>query len=738
MVVTESETEVSIDNQLTAKGWVLDPRNPDRNVYKQQARTAEQNAKLGRMRPDYVLYADKHSDKPTIVIEAKRPGESLQAGLQKAVEIYAQRIDAPIIIASDGYFFKTWHRTFKEPLFLDNREVNDFFNSDTALLFVKSSNISIFSKTVPLKHTELIEKFKKANDILKREGLSAGVERFSEFANLMFLKLLFENQNHDKWQDIEKKSGEGLLKAVQSEFKELKKIYPNLIDKTKIQSPKNMERLVEILSSFQLSHVASDIKGAAFEHFIHSYTKGTKNDLGQYFTPRHIIKMIVHLLAPKIGEKIYDPFCGTGGMLIECFRYINSFLSSDSDKITLKKDTLFGRDNADVARIATMNMVMFGDGHTNITRGDSYAALGKTKNTYDITITNIPFSQQTDFYDHYPIKPKNLKQNGDSIGVQHCLESLKNNENSRAAIIVPIGFLHKPELMNERLYIARNWEISCIVELSPKCFNPYTEQQTAVLILKKRKHKLSSDIKYIEVKYHKVQNDGFSQDGYRVPQIGENDIDKVIDGKDYRMVKISLASDGSKFKTINFFCRANEYPLKELAYVKKGNNITPKTNIRYVINGEHPIMMTADLAKNHVNYHLTDSNFKINNKALEEVKPYLFSEKTILIPTSGKSTLLNRRSLLGIKSYVTNTVTGIEANVERIHPYCLFYFFLNFDAELITYDLGYPGISTNILEMVPIPQYSEQRQKEIIAQIESLVKLHKTLQEDHKKVTHIL
>lgn len=82
-----------------------------------------------------------------------------------------------------------------------------------------------------------------------------------------------------------------------------------------------MERLMELLSSFRLSSVRDDIKGIAFEHFIHSYTRGTNNDLGQYFTPRHIVRMMVHFLKPQIGETIHDPFCGTGGMLIECFRY---------------------------------------------------------------------------------------------------------------------------------------------------------------------------------------------------------------------------------------------------------------------------------------------------------------------------------------------------------------------------------------------------------------------------------
>ena len=73
MPVTEHEVETIINMQLAAWGWQLDARTPKRNVYKQQARTDEQNRALKPNRPDYVLYAYCDSDKPSIVIETKRP-----------------------------------------------------------------------------------------------------------------------------------------------------------------------------------------------------------------------------------------------------------------------------------------------------------------------------------------------------------------------------------------------------------------------------------------------------------------------------------------------------------------------------------------------------------------------------------------------------------------------------------------------------------------------------------------
>ena len=516
------------------------------------------------------------------------------------------------------------------------------------------------------------------------------------------------------------------MKVVETMLSELKK-EGQLFEYSQIKNPKNMEKLVEILSSFHLSSVRFDIKGLAFEHFIHSYTRGIKNDLGQFFTPRHIVKMMVQFLKPQIGETIYDPFCGTGGMLIECFRYISQRISNPQDKQTLRKKTLFGRDHTNVARIAMMNMIMFGDGHSNISRGDSFALLGETKNKFDIVITNIPFSQETDFYSSYPVIPSGEK-NGDSVAVQHCLESLKQKDTSRAAVIVPIGFLYKDELREERKYILKNWSLERVVELSPKCFQPYTEQQTAVLFVRQSTQSTSSYV------YNRIKNDGFSQDGYRVPLLGENDIDRTIDDEGGIRYQVSDYNQ-NKFKRISFSVRSDSVKLNEVATVTAGTGkISPKTKIGDVNNGIYPIMMVADLAKHHIDYFLTESSYKITESAVQKKKPHLFQKNTILIPTTGKASLKNHRALLGIDAYATSTLTGIESMEDRIHPYCLFYFFLNFDIEHITYDLGYPGITTSVLKQILIPNYTDKQQHEIIKRISEAVEFQKKLKAKHAEI----
>ena len=83
-----------------------------------------------------------------------------------------------------------------------------------------------------------------------------------------------------------------------------------------IARPDTLKEVVDGLSGLSLLDVDSDVKGDAFEYFLkHSVTVG--NDLGEYFTPRHIVKLVVDLVDPAYMEKVYDPCCGTGGFLIE-------------------------------------------------------------------------------------------------------------------------------------------------------------------------------------------------------------------------------------------------------------------------------------------------------------------------------------------------------------------------------------------------------------------------------------
>ncbi|MCY4220218.1 MAG: N-6 DNA methylase [Thiotrichales bacterium] len=195
------------------------------------------------------------------------------------------------------------------------------------------------------------------------------------------------------------------------------------ISSTKIEDDQILQNIILSLSPLQLSSVDEDIKGVAFEHFIQK-TTDTQNDLGEYFTPRHIVRFMVKLLGPEFGKSVYDPFCGTGGFLTESFKHLSHQvgISLDANNV-LQKDSVFGGELTTTARIAKMNMILFGDGHSGVNKQDSIKT--DTDEQFDYVLSNIPFSQTIT---HNTLKQfQGLASNGDSACVLRCFNSLKSS-----------------------------------------------------------------------------------------------------------------------------------------------------------------------------------------------------------------------------------------------------------------------------------------------------------------------
>ena len=220
-----------------------------------------------------------------------------------------------------------------------------------------------------------------------------------------------------------------MLKWFSSEYKD-----ESLFRGLKIRHPDNLREIIRLLDDLQLTDINADVKGDAFEYFIRSYSASNPSDSGEIFTPRHIVKTLVKLVNPQIGETIYDPFCGTGGMLIVAFKHIMANMAhTEVNQKRLRESTLYGRELTRTASIAKMNMILAGDGHNNIERLDSLA--NPVDDKFDLVITNYPFAQKTRYGEKYSVPSRN----GDLVCPQHCFRSLKRG--GRMAIIAPDGFL---------------------------------------------------------------------------------------------------------------------------------------------------------------------------------------------------------------------------------------------------------------------------------------------------------
>lgn len=517
----EADTRKLIDTSLENLGWIF--KGKEKNVYLEQPRTEEERQALEHKRPDYVLYSKDHE--PLIVIEAKKKGERIDSALEQGI-FYAQRLKAPLVYATDGVFCKAFHVEANRPPLLNGNELDEFIRQALALRFMGNYDVNTVSPKVQYDRKELIKIFDNANNMLRGDGLRAGIERFGEFANILFIKLLSEKGNIDdscSWETIKRMPISTRINYINNTvYNTLNANY-----NTEIFTPLTMrdnEILDEIMKSLDpltLTDVDSDVKGDAFEYFLKAST-ASGNDLGEYFTPRHIVKTMVRLTNPQIGEKVYDPFCGTGGFLIESFRHIyNNMPRNEATEKMLRENTIFGNEITNTARITKMNMILAGDGHSGIHKIDSLA--NPVDGKYDVVLANMPYSQKTKWGNLYDVPSKN----GDSICVQHCMKAISStSENGRMALVVPEGFLFRKDLKKTREYLLENSELQSIISLPQGVFLPYTGVKTDIIYATKVNQKIPSSKKRKNYWYFEVKNDGYSLDNYRRKLDTQSDLQK--------------------------------------------------------------------------------------------------------------------------------------------------------------------------------------------------------------------
>lgn len=580
----ERDTEILIDNQLTNLGWNNNPDHKDRNVYQQRVKTDKQKALLKGKRPDYTLY-ETNSDRPLAIIEAKKPGQNIQDAINQGLA-YANLLDAPIVFATDGVFTKAIHTKVNKPLKLNGEDIDELIRETLALGFLKTNEVNTLDKRVIKSRGELISVFETVNVLLREEGLQQGLERFTEFSNILFLKVLSEVEDGKeqfgikskidkayRWNYFREKTGQELLSYVSDTV--LKWFSQEYKDETifqglKIKHPDNLKEIINLLDDLQLTDINADIKGDAFEYFIRSYSASNPSDLGEIFTPRHIVKTAVKLVNPQIGEKIYDPFCGTGGMLIVAFKHImDSMARTDFNLGVLKEQTLYGSELTRTASIAKMNMILAGDGHNNIVRQDSLA--NPVDNLYDCIITNFPFAQKTRYGDKYTIP----NRNGDIICPQHCFRALK--EGGRMALIAPDGFLtnkNSKAYESIRKYLIENSTLKSVISLPRGAFEPYNRAKASILYFTDiKKSKTKSHFWYINVK-----NDGYTLDKKRTKIDGINDLEFILSEKNLDTQAENYLIELGITKIHISDIKTNEYVLNAAPYIKLPDFTNSKYN----------------------------------------------------------------------------------------------------------------------------------------------------------------
>lgn len=238
--------------------------------------------------------------------------------------------------------------------------------------------------------------------------------------------------------------------------------------KNKIQSGYNLREVINRIDELRFrSHAEKHEMSHLYETKIQNMGNAGRNG-GEYYTPRPLIKTIVKVVDPKIGDKIYDGAVGSAGFLCEAFEYLK-----ESKKLTtkdieiLQKKTFFGKEKKSLAYIiGTMNMILHGVEAPNIVHTNTLAenlADIQEKDRFDVVLANPPFGgkERAEVQQNFPIKTGETA----SLFLQHFIKVLKAG--GKAGVVIKNTFLSNTDnaSVSIRKLLLENCNLHTVLEL---------------------------------------------------------------------------------------------------------------------------------------------------------------------------------------------------------------------------------------------------------------------------------
>lgn len=266
----------------------------------------------------------------------------------------------------------------------------------------------------------------------------------------------------------------------------------------------NKERLSDALLKDLIEHfsmqpfgnkdVDSDQLGDAYEYLIKKFADATNKKAGEFYTPRSVVRLMIDMLDPKEADTIYDPACGTGGMLLAAVQHVNE-QHGDVKRLWGK---LYGQEkNLTTSSIARMNLFLHGIEDFHVVRGDTLRSPaffeGDRLATFDCVIANPPFSLEKWGEDLWVNDPfgRNFaglppSSSGDFAWVQHMVKSMAD-VSGRMAVVLPQGALFRKGVEgNIRQKLLEMDLVEAVIGLAPNLFYG-TGLAACILVLRKRK-----------------------------------------------------------------------------------------------------------------------------------------------------------------------------------------------------------------------------------------------------------
>ena len=265
--------------------------------------------------------------------------------------------------------------------------------------------------------------------------------------------------------------------------------------------PERLERLIEHFTQKYLgpSEVSNDLLGRGYEYLLKEFSDESATSAGQFFTPREVIHLLVRILDPQPKESIYDPACGSAGMLIEA---ANEVIASGGSVAQMR---FYGQEiNQTSAAIGRMNLFIHDVEDAQVLRGDTLRdpkfvdSAGKL-DQFDLVVANPPFSLHPWGAETWAADPHRRaiggvppKSNGDFAWIQHMVASMTPNT-GRVGVVMPNGALFRGGAEAKiRQHLIETDQLEAVIGLAPNLFYG-TPIPACLLIFKATKTKDRTD-----------------------------------------------------------------------------------------------------------------------------------------------------------------------------------------------------------------------------------------------------
>ncbi|OGZ40556.1 MAG: hypothetical protein A3B04_00355 [Candidatus Portnoybacteria bacterium RIFCSPLOWO2_02_FULL_39_11] len=468
---------------------------------------------------DIVVYK-KDKITPYIIIEVKSPTE--KKGIDQ-LRTYLNAEGSEIGVWSNGKERVILYRPYPKEF---NDSLSDIPRADQTIddLFEVKRTWNELNPTF-----DFVEIIKRIEE-LALAGSGANV--FEEIFKIIYAKLYDEEMARKRRENQEVlfrkyRDPQKTYDVINEElFKKAIKEWPDTFESSdRIRlSPERLNICVPFLENIRLFETGQgeyEIIDSAFEHLITEVSKGKK---GQYFTPRHVIKMCVKMLNPKADEYIIDPACGSGGFLLHTMYSVwDNFLKTDAARKDYAGKYLYGLDFDDnMRRISQALMLIAGDGRHHIFKRNSLDArdwqgeesedarvalrslLIKSGNVsdnkenqltfrylnFDILLTNPPFAGENPdqgLLRQYELAKKDgrVRNNVERhiLFIERSLDAVRPG--GRLGIVLPQGVLNNTNMEYIREWLFGKARILAVVGLHGNTFKPHPGTKTSVLFLQK-------------------------------------------------------------------------------------------------------------------------------------------------------------------------------------------------------------------------------------------------------------